>query len=68
MTEEGSRIVVGSQMCFVKQKTAYEIRLSVVGSEKCIRDRALIAITTTTTAIGSCCSVVVGGTQATNSL
>jgi len=25
---------------FFKQKTAYEIRLSLVGSEMCIRDRA----------------------------
>jgi len=24
---------------FLKQKTAYEIRLSLVGSEMCIRDR-----------------------------
>jgi len=26
-------------VCFFKQKTAYEIRLSLVGSEMCIRDR-----------------------------
>ena len=27
---------------FFKQKTAYEIRLSLVGSEMCIRDRVLL--------------------------
>ena len=27
---------------FFKQKTAYEIRLSLVGSEMCIRDRAYV--------------------------
>ncbi len=26
------------KVCFFKQKTAYEIRLSLVGSEMCIRD------------------------------
>ena len=25
-------------LCFFKQRTAYEIRLSLVGSEMCIRD------------------------------
>jgi len=28
---------------FFKQKTAYEIRLSLVGSEMCIRDRCPLA-------------------------
>ena len=27
---------------FFKQKTAYEIRLSLVGSEMCIRDRSVL--------------------------
>ena len=29
---------------FFKQKTAYEIRLSLVGSEMCIRDRAITVL------------------------
>src|SRR5660398_277405 len=29
---------------FFKQKTAYEIRLSLVGSEMCIRDRSLVSL------------------------
>ena len=29
---------------FFKQKTAYEIRLSLVGSEMCIRDRYIIVV------------------------
>ena len=38
----GYKMVCGFEMLlffFFKQKTAYEIRLSLVGSEMCIRDR-----------------------------
>ncbi len=31
-------------MFFVEQKTAYEVRLSLVGSEMCVRDRPVPAI------------------------
>jgi len=31
-------------LLFFKQKTAYEIRLSLVGSEMCIRDRSRFAV------------------------
>ncbi|CZR99711.1 hypothetical protein CDFC105_64560 [Clostridioides difficile] len=41
-TVEGEMLVVF--FFFFKQKTAYEIMPSLVGSEMCIRDRPMIAI------------------------
>ena len=39
MSDEASKIDVRVVFFFFKQKTAYEIMPSLVGSEMCIRDR-----------------------------
>jgi len=43
MVQRG-RMFGGDDVCLYKQKRAYEVRLSVVGSEMCIRDRVKLGI------------------------